>query len=306
MGKTKNFDFEWTENLTSGRKFTTRPTTGRALVAAGRGGSNASAERDTGVSLGEIVLKLKMVWVSFWYRFHAVTLGLLRGWNSVKLASVLAAGYFLLFSEPGSFLGFGGNAGLVESAISPLSEADSEPESPLEIGSPATVKKKVRAKPATNYSPVSAEGLPQDDASVYVQRFARIAQAEAQKFGIPASICLAQGLVESRAGTSTLARKNNNHFGIKCFARRCPPGHCTNHSDDHHKDFFRKYGNAWESWRAHSEMLASGRYASLKKHGMDYRKWAYGLKALGYATDANYAEKIIGMVERYQLNRFDN
>ena len=126
-----------------------------------------------------------------------------------------------------------------------------------------------------------------------------------EKFGIPASIGLAQGLVESRAGTSKLARGNNNHFGMKCFSKKCPTGHCTNATDDHHKDFFRKYHSAWESWRAHSELLAGGHYSRLKKYGRDYRQWAYGLKALGYATDRTYAEKLISMIEKYDLHRFD-
>lgn len=141
--------------------------------------------------------------------------------------------------------------------------------------------------------------------SAYINRFAKVARIEQQKFGIPASISLAQGLVESRYGTSTLARKANNHFGIKCHARRCSKGHCINATDDSHKDFFRKYGNAWESWRAHSQLLANGRYTRLKKHGRDYRKWAHGLQQLGYATDRSYAQKLIGVIERYDLHRYD-
>jgi flagellum-specific peptidoglycan hydrolase FlgJ len=112
-------------------------------------------------------------------------------------------------------------------------------------------------------------------------------------------------LVESRAGTSRLAKNNNNHFGIKCFSKRCAKGHCTNATDDHHKDFFRKYKSAWESWREHSQLLAGGHYSRLQKCGSDYRQWAYGLKSLGYATDKTYAEKLIGMIERYELYKYD-
>lgn len=141
--------------------------------------------------------------------------------------------------------------------------------------------------------------------SSYINRFAKVARIEQQKFGIPASISLAQGLVESRYGTSSLARKANNHFGIKCHSKRCAKGHCVNATDDSHKDFFRIYGNAWESWRAHSQLLAGKRYAKLKKHGRDYRKWAQGLEQLGYATDRSYAEKLIGVIEKYDLHRYD-
>ncbi len=126
-----------------------------------------------------------------------------------------------------------------------------------------------------------------------------------EKYGIPASISLAQGLIESRAGSSKLAVNNNNHFGIKCFSRHCRKGHCTNFTDDTHKDFFRKFPSPWESWRAHSQLLSSGRYTKLRKNGRDYRKWAYGLKSIGYATDRTYAEKLIGIIERYELYKYD-
>ena len=147
--------------------------------------------------------------------------------------------------------------------------------------------------------------IAETEASEYIARFSRIAQTEMQKFGIPASISLAQGLVESRAGNSTLARRNNNHFGIKCFSKKCKKGHCANFTDDTHKDFFRIYRNAWESWRAHSEVLASGRFAGLTRHGMDWRAWAAGLQSLGYATDRTYAEKLTAVIVRYELYRFD-
>ena len=159
--------------------------------------------------------------------------------------------------------------------------------------------------PHNEAAPVSAKQLTEEMALDYIARYHKTAIGEMQKFGIPASISLAQGLVESRAGDSKLARNNNNHFGMKCFSRSCRKGHCSNFTDDTHKDFFRKFKSPWESWRAHSQLLASGRYAKLKKHGRDYRQWAYGLKSLGYATDRTYAEKLIGIIERYELNRFD-
>lgn len=143
------------------------------------------------------------------------------------------------------------------------------------------------------------------DPRMYIQRFARVARIEMKRYGIPASISLAQGLIESRAGTSRLAKNANNHFGIKCFSKKCKAGHCMNASDDHHKDFFRKFGAAWDSWRAHSELLANGRYRRLKKYGRDYRKWAQGLEQLGYATDRTYAEKLVGVIEKYDLHRYD-
>ena len=123
---------------------------------------------------------------------------------------------------------------------------------------------------------------------IYVNRFSDVARTEMEQFGIPASITLAQGLLESSAGKSPLARDANNHFGIKCFSKKCKKGHCKNFSDDHHKDFFRTYPSAWESFRAHSLFLQKDRYKhllDLKK--TDYINWAVGLKKAGYATDPN-------------------
>lgn len=140
----------------------------------------------------------------------------------------------------------------------------------------------------------------------YVMRFSKIAQTEMKKFGIPASIILAQGILESNAGQSSLAEQNNNHFGIKCFARNCKKGHCSNYTDDSHKDFFRAYGTPWESYRAHSIMIVNNQYRKLLKYGTrDYKNWAYGLKNLGYATDERYADSLIRTIEDLELYKFD-
>ncbi len=140
----------------------------------------------------------------------------------------------------------------------------------------------------------------------YVNRFAKIAQTEMGKYGIPASIKLAQGLIESNAGESRLSKKNNNHFGIKCFSKSCKKGHCSNFSDDTHKDFFRIYSNTWESYRAHSQLLNSKRYKPLYRlKSTDYKGWAKGLKKAGYATDKRYAEKLIQIIEDLKLYKYD-
>lgn len=141
----------------------------------------------------------------------------------------------------------------------------------------------------------------------YIAAYAPVARAEMAAYGIPASITLAQGLLESVAGTSRLATATNNHFGIKCFSKRCAPGHCRNFGDDHHKDFFRAYADPRESYRAHSEFLRNGkRYARLFDLGADdYVGWARGLRAAGYATDPQYADKLIGLIERYDLTAYD-
>lgn len=140
----------------------------------------------------------------------------------------------------------------------------------------------------------------------YVKRFSRVAKTEMEKYGIPASITLAQGLLESNVGASRLATRNNNHFGIKCFSKRCGKGHCSNFTDDSHKDFFRIYKSAWESYRAHSKLLSAKRYGKLYKlKETDYKGWAKGLKKAGYATDPKYAEKIIALIEDLELYKHD-
>ncbi|TXF87689.1 mannosyl-glycoprotein endo-beta-N-acetylglucosamidase [Neolewinella aurantiaca] len=140
----------------------------------------------------------------------------------------------------------------------------------------------------------------------YVDRFKLVALAEMETHGIPASITLAQGLLESGTGRSTLARKNNNHFGIKCFSKKCRKGHCSNHSDDHHKDFFRNFETPEESYREHSKVLMKSRYKSLFTLAKtDYKNWSHGLRKAGYATDPRYGDKLVRMIEDLELWRYD-
>ena len=155
------------------------------------------------------------------------------------------------------------------------------------------------------YAPLAADDLQSRRAKKFIRAHAELAQQEMKKFGIPASIKMAQALIESRAGTSRLAENNNNFFGMKCFSKNCKKGHCSNATDDHHKDFFRIYEKPVDSWRAHSRLISNGRYAHLKSYGMDYEKWAVGLKKAGYATDKRYHQKLINTIEKYQLFRLD-
>ncbi len=143
-----------------------------------------------------------------------------------------------------------------------------------------------------------------EKAPSYISRYAKVAVEEMNRFGIPASISLAQGLLESTAGQSRLAQGNNNHFGLKCFSKKCQKGHCSNYTDDTHKDFFLKFDSAWESWRAHSKLLSQGRYANLK--GGNWEEWAKGLQKVGYATDPRYTESLIKIIKDYKLYEFDN
>lgn len=155
------------------------------------------------------------------------------------------------------------------------------------------------------YAPVGAADLHEQRSRDFIREFAPLAIQDMHKFGVPASIKIAQALVESRAGTSKLAVNNNNFFGIKCFSKNCKKGHCTNATDDHHKDFFRKYTSPNGSWTHHSQILTAGRYKKLKSYGKDYKKWAVGLRKAGYATDKKYDKKLIAVIKKYQLDKLD-
>jgi len=144
------------------------------------------------------------------------------------------------------------------------------------------------------------------DQLAYVNEYGPIALRQMKEEGIPASITLAQGLLESGVGKSTLATRNNNHFGLKCFSKKCAKGHCSNHSDDHHKDFFRIFDTPEASYAAHGALLQKSRYKKLfQLECTDYRGWARELSRAGYATDPKYADKLIAMIERLQLHRYD-
>lgn len=139
----------------------------------------------------------------------------------------------------------------------------------------------------------------------YILDFKDIAKDNMKRHGIPASITLAQGILESGAGRGTLCTTANNHFGIKCHTGWT--GESVRHDDDAAQECFRKYKDPAESYNDHSLFLTSrGRYASLfklEKH--DYVAWAHGLKAAGYATDPKYPDKLIGIIERYGLADYD-
>ncbi len=139
----------------------------------------------------------------------------------------------------------------------------------------------------------------------YIDTYSAIAVAEMQRTGVPASITLAQGILESRSGLSELASQGNNHFGIKCH-KDWTGG--TMHLDDDRKgECFRVYDSPEESFRDHSDFLRyRDRYKFLfDLDPTDYKGWAYGLKQAGYATDPSYAAKLIRCVEEYDLARFD-
>lgn len=139
----------------------------------------------------------------------------------------------------------------------------------------------------------------------YVANYYEIAQEEMRLYKIPASITLAQGILESGAGRGDLTRRANNHFGIKCHDWE---GDKVYHDDDRSQECFRKYNDPKYSYRDHSLFLSQRRrYADLfNLDPDDYEAWAKGLRAAGYATDRLYPKKLIEIIERYNLDRFDS
>ncbi|ARV07343.1 N-acetylmuramidase [Polaribacter sp. SA4-10] len=140
----------------------------------------------------------------------------------------------------------------------------------------------------------------------YIRKYAPIAVKEMHAYEIPASITLAQGILESGRGRSELAAKSNNHFGIKCHTKW--QGERVYHDDDEKGECFRKYQYVETSYNDHSEFLTKrSRYSFLFNYRKkDYKKWAKGLKKAGYATDKQYPNKLIKIIETYKLYDFDN
>ena len=138
----------------------------------------------------------------------------------------------------------------------------------------------------------------------YFDSYKEMAIEQMRRYHIPASITLAQGVLESGAGRSELAIKGNNHFGIKCNGWT---GRKTYHDDDENNECFRAYGSVAESYEDHSKFLvSSSRYSSLfKLKQTDYKGWAYGLKSCGYATNPRYAIQLIDIIQLYQLYEYD-
>jgi LysM repeat protein len=140
----------------------------------------------------------------------------------------------------------------------------------------------------------------------YIKQYGNLAVRQQKKYHIPASITLAQGILESGAGQSELARKSNNHFGIKCHSDW--KGEKVYHDDDLRNECFRKYKNVEDSYEDHALFLAERpRYADLFKLNIkNYQGWAKGLQKSGYATDPAYANRLIKLIEDYELYRYDS
>jgi len=162
-----------------------------------------------------------------------------------------------------------------------------------------------QTKPESDEVPVSTPIKSYENATeAYIANFSTIAMEEMRKYKIPASITLAQGILESGSARGRLAVEANNHFGIKCHDWT---GDKIYHDDDKSQECFRKYIHAEQSFEDHSAFLTGRkRYEGLfQLEEDDYKAWAKGLRAAGYATDRRYPEKLIDLIERFQLHKYD-
>ncbi|MCR9182917.1 MAG: glucosaminidase domain-containing protein [Flavobacteriaceae bacterium] len=169
---------------------------------------------------------------------------------------------------------------------------------------PVVVEKEEKLPPTKVVTP-PANASYAEVVTIYIDNYKQIAQEEMLLYGIPASIKIAQGILESGAGRGNLSMRSNNHFGIKCHSGWT--GESVRHDDDELQECFRKYNDPKYSFRDHSLFLTSRpRYSdlfTLKKD--DYKGWAKGLRKAGYATDPKYPDKLISIIERYELYKLD-
>ena len=159
-----------------------------------------------------------------------------------------------------------------------------------------------KKKPAEIIAPSSSA---KNKVATYIEKYTAVAKDKMVEYGIPASITLAQGILESGAGIGELSQKANNHFGIKCH--KGWTGQRVYHDDDEDQECFRKYKNPESSFRDHSLFLSQrSRYSDLFELSKDdYKAWAKGLRKAGYATDPRYPQKLIAIIEKYDLSDID-
>ncbi|BDD05727.1 hemagglutinin [Aureibacter tunicatorum] len=170
------------------------------------------------------------------------------------------------------------------------------------IGCSTSKKVQVTSKPTVQRK--ASSGSYNNKVHRYIDTYSDIAMSQMKTHKIPASITLAQGILESGSGESDLAKRSNNHFGIKCHSDW--KGKKVYHDDNRKGECFRKYNHPRESFNDHSLFLKKSRYQFLYKYKPhDYKSWAHGLKKAGYATDSRYPQKLIDLIERYDLHKYD-
>ena len=196
---------------------------------------------------------------------------------------------------------------IVRAGEKPINTKTAVSKAPLKLPVAANPSKQAYANQVTEVIVSTSQTVVSSDVVAnYINKFKDIAMDNMKVYGIPASIVLAQGILESGAGRGDLAITANNHFGIKCHQGWT--GESVKHDDDAAQECFRKYENVSESFKDHALFL-TGRSRYSKLFGIsksDFKAWARGLKAAGYATDPKYPDKLISYIQRYKLNQYDD
>jgi len=220
--------------------------------------------------LHKIWLGLQKLSVAFRYQFHRLTAGVLSDirlpWYKIALAAVA----LLIVTKKDIQFSINMKA--------PLSGFPSEEAA----GSQMSLAQPIALKMQESNLPINQ--LDGQKAQAYIKRFSKVAAAEMEKFGIPASVKMAQALLESGAGEYSQARQANNHFGLSLAGQI--------------------YNSAWENWRAHS-LLLQNEYPGLFNAGASYKKWAGALEKSGYTNDKQYGDKLVELIEKFQLYKLD-
>jgi flagellum-specific peptidoglycan hydrolase FlgJ len=237
---------------------------------------NVLYEITLGWILRKIWLHLQKLFVALKYQWHKNTAGFFANkklsWFKIGLAAI--AIFIVLKKDIQFSVNMKAPTGIpADQTAQPMRAKVEE----LRMG---TLAIKGAASPA----PAAISDLNEASVRIYIRRFSKVAQAEMLKYGVPASVKMAQAIVESWAGQQPLTVASNNHFGTPLAARN--------------------YNSAWENWRMHSELLR-GQYASLFENGTDYKKWAKGLQQAGYNTDRRYERKLTEVIEQYRLYELD-
>lgn len=236
------------------------------------------------VTLGWILRKLwvgiSKIFVALRYRLHRATAGWFAGWRlSWWRLGLAVLVIFIVLKKDIQF-----SINMRAPAASAMMPAVAPTAKPTQTSQPQSdelsLLDAIGLKGKTTPKAASVEELDEQRVQGYIHRFTKVAQVEMQKFGIPASIKMAQGIIESRAGSI----QSHNHFGAPLAEAQ--------------------YNNAWENWRAHS-LLLRGQYPQLFELDSSYQKWAKALKNYGYNPDKNYDKKLISVIEKYNLQRLD-
>lgn len=236
---------------------------------------------DLNLVLKQLVYKLQKLYVALKYQFYKLTSGVFDGlalpWFKIGLG---ALALFVVTQKDIQF-SIDMKAPFADESSEAAYSQQTTNTSELSFAHSVAMK-----RPGANAtrSVINVEDLNTNKVKAYIKRFSKVATAEMEKYGIPASVKMAQGILESQAGGHPASAQENNHFGAPLAGRT--------------------YNSAWENWRTHS-LLMKDQYAALFDNGTSYRKWAKALKATNYSRDKKYDQKLIKVIETYQLYLLD-